>query len=164
MMFGHRGSVRLLADIKQRLLNNFPLHSQRVQCLHVGNTNIPDNKRLEVALQYISGIGRRRAHQILVDLSIENKHTKDLTGLELHFLKDEVSKYITGQDLKRCVQGDIQRLMGVQSYRGYNHACSLPCRGQRTSTNARTKKGQRNIDKTRYQSLAESMQRCQGRS
>ncbi|WCJ44497.1 30S ribosomal protein S13 [Euphorbia peplus] len=163
-MFGWRRSVRLLAGNRQSLLNNFPVPSQRVQCLHVGNTNIPDNKRLEVALQYISGIGRQRAHQILVDLSIENKHTKDLTGLELHHLKDEVSRYITGEDLKRCVRGDIQRLMSIQTYRGYNHACSLPCRGQRTSTNARTQKDKRNVDRTKYQSMAESMQRCQGRT
>ncbi|CAI0375161.1 unnamed protein product, partial [Linum tenue] len=75
------------------------LRCQQVQCLRVGNSEIPNHKRLQISLQYIHGIGRSRAHQILVDLSIQNKLTKDLTGVELNALKEEVSKYLTGGDL-----------------------------------------------------------------
>ncbi|KAF2291445.1 hypothetical protein GH714_024244 [Hevea brasiliensis] len=71
---------------------------QRVQCLRIGNAEIPNDKRLRFALQHIQGIGRQRAHQILNDLSIGNKFAKDLTGLELHSLRDEVSKYLIGED------------------------------------------------------------------
>ena len=71
----------------------------RVQCLRVGNTEIPNDKKLEISLQHVYGIGRCRAHQILCDLSIGNKLTKDLTGVELNTLREEVSRYMTGEDL-----------------------------------------------------------------
>lgn len=75
------------------------LRCQRVQCLRIGNAEIPNDKRLKFALQRIHGIGRQRAHQILTDLSIENKLAKDLTGVEIHSLRDEISKYMTGEEL-----------------------------------------------------------------
>jgi len=83
-------------------VNNYYLlqfRCQRVQGLRVGNTEIPNDKKLEVALQYIHGIGCKRAHQILCELSLVNKPTKDLTGIELNSLREEVSKYLTGPDL-----------------------------------------------------------------
>ncbi|KAJ8774248.1 hypothetical protein K2173_009679 [Erythroxylum novogranatense] len=67
-----------------------------VQCFRVGNTDIPHNKRIEVALQHIHGVGRRRAHQIISELGIGNRLTKDLTGVQLNSLREEVSKYLTG--------------------------------------------------------------------
>ncbi|CAK7347047.1 unnamed protein product [Dovyalis caffra] len=139
-MLAWRGSVRLLTDINQSLLQNASFRCQRVQGLRVGNTEIPNDKKLEVALQYIHGIGRKRAHQILCELSLVNKPTKDLTGIELNSLREEVSKYLTGPDLKRRVKADVQRLVDIECYRGYRHVEGLPCRGQRTSTNARTRK------------------------
>ncbi|CAN1305793.1 Small ribosomal subunit protein S13, mitochondrial [Linum perenne] len=90
---------RSLSNVSQRLLQNVALRCQQVQCLRIGNAEIPNQKRLETSLQYIHGIGRRRAHQMLVDLSIQNKLTKDLTGVELNNLKEEVSRYLTGGDL-----------------------------------------------------------------
>ncbi|CAN1143642.1 Small ribosomal subunit protein S13, mitochondrial [Linum perenne] len=131
---------RSLSDVSQRLLQNVALRCQQVQCLRIGNAEIPNQKRLETSLQYIHGIGRRRAHQMLVDLSIQNKLTKDLTGVELNNLKEEVSRYLTGGDLKRCVSADVQKLIDSGCYRGIRHIDMLPCRGQRTKTNARTRK------------------------
>ncbi|KAJ7965624.1 Ribosomal protein S13 [Quillaja saponaria] len=143
-MFGIRRSVGFVSDVALQLRQSLSLHGVRVQCINIGGgtgVNIPDNKRLEVALQHIHGVGRSRAHRILVELNIENKLAKDLTGLELYSLREELSKYMLGNDLKRCVQRDIERLMSIQCYRGYRHIDGLPCRGQRTSTNARTRKG-----------------------
>lgn len=65
----------------------------------MGNTEIPNDKRLEISLQHIYGVGRSRACQILCELSIGNKLTKDLTGVELNSLREEVSRYLTGEDL-----------------------------------------------------------------
>lgn len=74
-------------------------HGLRIQGLRVGNTEIPNDKRLETSLQHVYGIGRSRAHQILCDLNIGNKLTKELTGVELNSLREEVSRYLTGEDL-----------------------------------------------------------------
>ncbi|EXB44328.1 Small ribosomal subunit protein S13 [Morus notabilis] len=93
---------------------------------------IPDDKRLECALQYIHGIGRARARQILSDLSLVNKHVKDLTKREVYVLGEELSK--------GYVERDVRRLVDIQCYRGIRHSDGLPCRGQRTKTNARTQK------------------------
>ncbi|GAV76224.1 Ribosomal_S13 domain-containing protein [Cephalotus follicularis] len=144
-MLGVRCSVGKLSDIGLRLLENTSFHGLRVRCLRVGNTEIPDNKKLEVALQHIHGIGRNKAHRILCDLNIENKLTRELSGRELNSLRDELSRYLIGEDLRRCIRNDIARLVGIQCYRGIRHADGLPCRGQRTSTNARTAKGKKGV-------------------
>ncbi|KAI9160585.1 hypothetical protein LWI28_009700 [Acer negundo] len=137
-MIGIPSSVGSLSNISQRLLQTISFRGLRVQCLRVGNTEIPNDKKLEISLQHVYGIGRSRAHQILCDLSIGNKLTKDLTGVELNTLREEVSRYMTGEDLRRCIKHDIGRLVDIQCYRGIRHSVGLPCRGQRTSTNART--------------------------
>ncbi|KAK4843200.1 hypothetical protein QYF36_005250 [Acer negundo] len=142
-MIGIPSSVGSLSNISQRLLQTISFRGLRVQCLRVGNTEIPNDKKLEISLQHVYGIGRSRAHQILCDLSIGNKLTKDLTGVELNTLREEVSRYMTGEDLRRCIKHDIGRLVDIQCYRGIRHSVGLPCRGQRTSTNARTRKGKR---------------------
>ncbi|KAK0594813.1 hypothetical protein LWI29_000796 [Acer saccharum] len=139
-MIGFPSSVGSISNISQRLLQTISFRGLRVQCLRVGNTEIPNDKKLEISLQHVYGIGRSRAHQILCDLSIGNKLTKDLTGVELNTLREEVSRYMTGEDLRRCIKHDIGRLVDIQCYRGIRHSVGLPCRGQRTSTNARTRK------------------------
>lgn len=70
-----------------------------IQCVRVGGVEIPNNKRIEFSLQYIHGVGRNRARQILTDIKMENKVTKELSDKELISLRDEVSKYITEGDL-----------------------------------------------------------------
>lgn len=142
-MISLRNSVGLLSNVSQRLIQTISFHGLRVQGLRVGNTEIPNDKRLETSLQHVYGIGRSRAHQILCDLNIGNKLTKELTGVELNSLREEVSRYLTGEDLRRCIKNDIGRLVDIQCYRGIRHSQGLPCRGQRTSTNARTRKGKR---------------------
>ncbi|KAG5250908.1 small ribosomal protein [Salix suchowensis] len=145
IMLGLRGSVRLLTEINQSLVQNATFRYQRVQGLRVGNTEIPNDKKLEVALQYINGIGRKR----------------DLTGIELNSLREEVSKYLTGPDLIRRVKADVQRLVDIECYRGFRHVEGLPCRGQRTSTNARTRKEHQ---KYGSQEVAERIRKHQERS
>ncbi|CAK9327744.1 unnamed protein product [Citrullus colocynthis] len=101
---------------------------------------IPDDKPLKFALQYIHGIGQSRANQILAELHMENKLAKDLTKRELVDLADEISKYMVGHELDKCVKKDIAVLQSIRCHRGIRHEQGLPCRGQRTKTNARTMK------------------------
>ncbi|PKA54291.1 30S ribosomal protein S13, chloroplastic [Apostasia shenzhenica] len=113
----------------------------RIQCVRVGGVEIPNNKRVEYSLQHIHGIGRSRSRQILSDLCMVNKVTKDLTDGELIQLRDEVSKYMIEGDLKRFNRLAIERLKEIRCYRGIRHEMGLPCRGQRTKNNCRTLKG-----------------------
>ncbi|KAL3736651.1 hypothetical protein ACJRO7_025573 [Eucalyptus globulus] len=114
-----------------------------IRCARVGGVEIPNNKRVEYSLQYIHGVGRTRARQILCDLGMENKITKDLSEEELTTLRDEVSKYMIEGDLRRFNALNIRRLKEIQCYRGTRHIQGLPCRGQRTKNNCRTLKGKR---------------------
>ncbi|KAK9095987.1 hypothetical protein Sjap_021484 [Stephania japonica] len=114
-----------------------------IKCVRVGGVEIPNGKRIEYSLQYIHGVGRSRARQILADLSVENKITKDLSDDELISLRDEVSKYMIEGDLRRFNALAIRRLKEIQCYRGVRHIQGLPCRGQRTKNNCRTLKGKR---------------------
>ncbi|XP_020579187.1 30S ribosomal protein S13, chloroplastic [Phalaenopsis equestris] len=115
----------------------------RIQCVRVGGVEIPNNKRVEYSLQHIHGVGRSRSRQILFDLGVENKITKDLTEDELIQIRDEVSKYMIEGDLKRFNRLAIERLKEIRCYRGIRHQMGLPCRGQRTKNNCRTLKGKR---------------------
>ncbi|KAF8404163.1 hypothetical protein HHK36_009043 [Tetracentron sinense] len=114
-----------------------------IKCARVGGVEIPNNKRVEFSLQYIHGIGRTRARQILCDLSMDNKITKELSEDELIIIRDEVSKYMIEGDLRRFNALAIRRLKEIQCYRGMRHIQGLPCRGQRTKNNCRTLKGKR---------------------
>ena len=114
-----------------------------IRCARVGGVEIPNNKRVQYSLQYIHGIGRTRALEILNDLKMENKITKDLTEDELIVLRDQVSKYMIEGDLRRFNALAIRRLKEIQCYRGIRHIQGLPCRGQRTKNNCRTLKGKK---------------------
>ncbi len=111
----------------------------------IAGTNIPNEKRLEIALTYIKGIGLTRAHQIIDDLKLSGDiRVKDLTETELTKIRDFIDKnYQVEADLSRQVQLNVKRLKEIKSYRGLRHTANLPVRGQRTKTNARTKRGKR---------------------
>lgn len=103
---------------------------------------IPDEKRVEMALTAIYGIGRARAHFILDEAGIDyGKKSKDLTADEENKIKNIVDTFKLEADLKREIGGNIKRLKDIKAYRGMRHARRLPARGQRTKTNARTLKG-----------------------
>jgi len=105
---------------------------------------LPLEKRSEVGLTYIHGIGRSLARKMLTDLNINfDTKIKDLTEDDLAHLRDTLTKLRTEGELRRKVQLDIKRLQDIGSYRGYRHKRRLPVRGQRTKTNARTKRGKR---------------------
>jgi small subunit ribosomal protein S13 len=109
----------------------------------IAGVDLPRDKRVEVGLTYIYGIGRPTSVQILHQAGINlNKRVKDLTDEELVRIRDIIDKgHKVEGDLRREVTTHIKRLMDIGSYRGFRHRRSLPVRGQRTKTNARTRKG-----------------------
>ena len=108
----------------------------------VAGVDIPDKKRVVISLTYIYGIGQSTASKILkaVDIS-EDIRVKDLSEEQLAKIRNEVEQYKIEGDLRREVNMNIKRLMEIGSYRGLRHKKGLPVRGQRTRTNARTRKG-----------------------
>jgi len=113
----------------------------RVVALRLNNVEIPNQKRIEISLQYIYGIGSTTSQAILRDAGVDNKRTHELSEEELTRLRDEVGKYTTEADLRRVVSQNIKRLKDIGSYRGRRHIMGLPVRGQNTKNNARTRKG-----------------------
>ncbi len=112
--------------------------------MRIAGTNIPDNKHLDVALSYLYGIGVPLAQKILTKVAIsKDKKAKDLTPNEVSRLREEVEKQRIEGELRREIMLNIKRLQEIKSYRGLRHMKGLPSRGQRTKTNARTKKGKR---------------------
>ena len=109
----------------------------------IAGVNLPSNKRVEIALQYIYGIGRASGRQILSATGVSpDTKVEQLTEDEVGRLRDVVEKqYRVEGDLKREVQLNIKRLVEIGCYRGMRHRMSLPVHGQRTRTNARTKRG-----------------------
>ena len=108
----------------------------------ISGVDIPSDKRAVVSLTYIYGIGRPTASEILKAAGVsEDKRVKDLTESELTLIRQEVAKYNVEGDLRREVALNIKRLMEIGSYRGLRHRKGLPVHGQRTRTNARTRKG-----------------------
>jgi len=107
--------------------------------------DLPRDKRLEVALTYIYGIGRTRAQQTLAQTGVDpNTRVRDLTDDDLVKLRDWIeATYRVEGDLRREVQADIRRKIEIGCYQGIRHRRGLPVRGQRTHTNARTRKGPR---------------------
>ena len=109
----------------------------------IAGVDIPNNKRVEIALTYIYGIGRKSSNDILAKTGIDpDKRAKDLTEDEVAKLRDEIeNSYTVEGDLRRDVALNIKRLVEINCYRGIRHRKGLPVRGQRTKTNARTRKG-----------------------
>ena len=110
----------------------------------ISGVNIPDNKRVIISLTYIHGIGRFTAEEICREVGIDfTRRMKDLTEDELNQIRKaiESGKFLIEGDLRREVSLNIKRLMDMQCYRGLRHRRGLPVRGQRTHTNARTRKG-----------------------
>ncbi|HOW35973.1 MAG TPA: 30S ribosomal protein S13 [Candidatus Omnitrophota bacterium] len=109
--------------------------------------DLPKEKRIEAALPYIYGIGPALARKILTDAGIDfNKRAKDLSEEEVSKITSILQKeYRTEGDLRREVTQNIKRLIDIGSHRGYRHKRGLPVRGQRTRTNARTRKGKRRM-------------------
>ncbi|MBQ8819047.1 MAG: 30S ribosomal protein S13 [Clostridia bacterium] len=109
----------------------------------IAGVDIPNNKRVEIALTYIYGIGRKSANDILAKTGINpDTRAKDLTEEEVAKLRDEIeNSYTVEGDLRRDVALNIKRMVEINCYRGIRHRKGLPVRGQRTKTNARTRKG-----------------------
>jgi len=110
----------------------------------IAGVNIPNHQHAEIALTAIFGIGRTRAQKICDAAGVaRTTKMKDLSDSDMDRLRDEVGKYTVEGDLRREVTMSIKRLMDLGCYRGLRHRKGLPCRGQRTKTNARTRKGPR---------------------
>jgi len=110
----------------------------------ISGINIPVHKHVEIALTSIYGIGRTRSQGICEAAGVaRNTKVKDLTDTEVEKLRSEVAKFVVEGDLRRTVTMNIKRLMDLGAYRGLRHRRGLPVNGQRTKTNARTRKGPR---------------------
>ena len=109
----------------------------------ISGVDLPKNKRIEIALTYIYGIGRTSANKILAATGINpDTRVKDLTDADEAKLREAIDQsYVVEGDLRHQVALDIKRLTEIQCFRGVRHRKGLPCRGQRTKTNARTCKG-----------------------
>jgi small subunit ribosomal protein S13 len=109
----------------------------------IAGVNIPTQKRVEIGLRYIHGIGPQIAHRIVAQLGIDPaRRVSDLTESEIIQIRETIDRdYLVEGDLRREVAMNIKRLMDLGCYRGLRHRKGLPVRGQRTHTNARTRKG-----------------------
>ena len=109
----------------------------------IAGINIPTQKKLKIALTYVYGIGNKVSNDICLKANVDsNARVQDLSESEIKNISDVISSsFLVEGDLRREVSGDIKRLKDLGTYRGVRHRRNLPCRGQRTHTNARTKKG-----------------------
>ena len=112
----------------------------------IAGVDLPRDKRVEIGLTYIYGIGHSTSLQILKDLNINpDTRVKDLTETEVNDLRNTIDKYTVEGDLRREVSSDIKRLKEINCYRGTRHTKHLPLRGQRTKTNSRTVRGNKRV-------------------
>ena len=113
----------------------------------IAGVNLPNEKRVEIALTYIFGIGASRANKILTDLKFDpNIRVKNLNEEQMDILRQKIEKeYRIEGDLRREILGNVKRLKEIKSYRGDRHAKNLPTRGQRTKTNSRTVRGNKRM-------------------
>jgi len=111
----------------------------------IAGVDIPLEKRIEIGLTYIYGVGKVISNQILKESNIDlNTKSKDLTDQEVAAIRDALeNKYLVEGELRKEVQGNIRRLIEIGCYRGIRHRIGLPSRGQKTKSNARTRKGPR---------------------
>ena len=108
----------------------------------IAGVNVPENKHLEIALTHIYGVGRKTAQDICGKAGIEyTKKLSDLSEEQIETIRTAIAKYTVEGDLRRSVSTNIKRLMDLGCYRGIRHRRKLPVHGQRTKTNARTRKG-----------------------
>ena len=108
----------------------------------IAGINIPLNKRAEIGLTYIYGIGRSTSNKVLAEAGVEpDRKVKDLTEDEVRKMREQVDDLLVEGDLRRETSQNIKRLMEIGSYKGLRHRRGLPANGQRTKTNARTRKG-----------------------
>jgi small subunit ribosomal protein S13 len=120
-----------------------PVELRRTNVARIAGVNIPTNKRVLIALTYIHGIGPAKAREITAKLGIEEgRRVQDLTDAEVLSIREAIDRdYTVEGDLRRQTAMNIKRLMDLACYRGLRHRKGLPVRGQRTHTNARTRKG-----------------------
>lgn len=112
--------------------------------MRISGVNIPDEKKIEIALSYIYGIGRNNVYDVLEKAKVDGaKRVKALSEDEQKRIQQALETYKLEGDLRTEVNGNIKRLRDIGSYRGMRHAKNLPVRGQRTRSNARTKRGKR---------------------
>jgi len=116
-----------------------------VRAARVAGIEIPNNKRCATALTYVYGIGDTSARAIMAATKLENKRVREFSEEELTVLREEVEKYQIEGELRRTVNMSIKRLKDIQCNRGKRHIANLPVRGQRTKTNARTRKGKKKV-------------------
>jgi small subunit ribosomal protein S13 len=115
--------------------------------MRIAGVTIPDNKRLEIALTAVYGVGRPRAAATLAELGIEaGKKATELSGKEETSLREAIEKFTVEGELRREISANIRRLRDIKAYRGTRHQKKLPARGQRSKTNSRTVRG--NVRKT----------------
>ena len=108
----------------------------------IAGVDLPNEKRVEIGLTYIFGIGLSTSKKILAATGVNpDTRVRDLTEDEIHKLRNEIDNYNVEGDLRRDIALDIKRLMEINCYRGIRHRKGLPVRGQRSKTNARTRKG-----------------------
>ncbi|HCW32702.1 MAG: 30S ribosomal protein S13, small subunit ribosomal protein S13 [Candidatus Peregrinibacteria bacterium GW2011_GWE2_39_6] len=114
--------------------------------VRIAGVNLPNEKRITIALTYVYGIGRSLSRKILTELNIsENVRTKDLSEIDEKKLREAIDKVPTEGDLRRKKTLDIKRLQEIGSYRGFRHRRRLPSRGQKTRCNARTLRGKKSV-------------------
>jgi len=111
----------------------------------ISGVTIPTNKEIETALTYVYGIGLKTSQDILARVNIAtNTRVKDLTDDEISRIQDDINNHYTVEgELQRVITGNIKRLKDINAYRGIRHKQNLPSRGQRTKTNARTRRGKK---------------------
>lgn len=110
----------------------------------VAGVTLPKNKRIEVALTYIYGIGRSTSNKLLEKLNLDrDKRVSEMSEQDFDLLRNEIRTMVVEGDRRREVAMNIKRLQDISCYRGYRHSRGLPVRGQRTKTNSRTRKGKR---------------------
>jgi len=111
----------------------------------ISGVTIPNEKQIWVALTYVYGVGPKTADDILAAANVERTvRTKDLTDAEISRIQDYINEHLTVEgELQRVVNGNIKRLKDIKAYRGLRHIANLPAHGQRTKTNARTRRGRK---------------------
>jgi small subunit ribosomal protein S13 len=136
-------AFRVLSADRERRKRPANVGNRSKQVARIAGVNLPTNKRVVIALQYIHGIGQKKASEIMEKLSLPGeRRVSQLTDQEVLHIREMIDRdYVVEGDLRREVQLNIKRLMDLGCYRGLRHRRGLPVRGQRTHTNARTRKG-----------------------